>query len=97
MKPGKRKHKRRVNLWHPKLINPEGYDEMMQKLADRLTPEQRLRGVPPEERLCDLDDEQALLALPVGVLRHLTEDYIQSPSPAVQQTVRERIARGCGV
>jgi hypothetical protein len=67
---------------------------MMQKLADRLTPEQRLRGLPPEERLRDLDEEQTLLALPVNVLRHLSEDYLRSLSPAVQQVVRERIARG---
>ena len=96
----------------PKLSKPEGYDEMMQKLVDRLTPEQRLRGLspeerlrglppeerlrglPPEERLRGLDDEQALLAMPVSVLRHLPEDYLRSLSPAVQQVVRERIARG---
>jgi hypothetical protein len=58
-----------------------------------LPPEERLRGLPPEERLHGLDDEQAL-ALPVSVLRHLPEDYLRSLSPAVQQVVRERIARG---
>jgi hypothetical protein len=69
----------------PKQVKPEGYDEMMQKLLDRLAPEERLRG---------LDDEQTLLALPASVLRHLSEDYLRSLSPAVQQVVRERIARG---
>jgi hypothetical protein len=64
-----------------------------ERLRD-LPPEERLRGLPPEERLRGLDDEQALLALPVSVLRHLSEDYLQSLSPAVQQAVRERIARG---
>jgi hypothetical protein len=78
----------------PKLIKPEGYDEMMAKIAESLTPEQRLRGLPPEERLRGLDEEQTLLALPVSVLRHLSEDYLRSFSPAVQQVVRERIARG---
>jgi hypothetical protein len=78
----------------PKLMKPEGFDELMEKIADSLTPEQRLRGLPPEERLRGLDEEQALLALPVTVLRHLPEDYLQSLSPAVQRTVRERIARG---
>jgi hypothetical protein len=96
----------------PKLIKPEGYDEMMQKLANRLTPEQRLRGLAPEERLRGLapeerlrglapeerlrglDEEQTFLALPVSVLRHLSEDYLRSLPPAVQQVVRERIARG---
>jgi hypothetical protein len=105
----------------PKLIKPEGYDEMMQKLLESLTPEERLRGLPPEERLRGLppeerlrglppeerlrglppeerlrglDEEQALLALPVNVLRHLSEDYLRSLSPAMQQVVRERIARG---
>jgi hypothetical protein len=65
----------------------------MQKLLDSLTPEERLRGLPPEERLRDLDDEQAVLALPVSVLRHLSEDYLRSLSPAVQQTIRERLDR----
>jgi hypothetical protein len=87
----------------PKLIKPEGYDEMMAKIAESLTPEQRLRGLPPEERLRGLppeerlrglDEEQTLLALPVSVLRHLSQDYLRSFSPAVQQVVRERIARG---
>jgi hypothetical protein len=78
----------------PKLIKPEGYDEMMQKLLESLSPEERLRGLPPEECLRGLDEEQALLALPVSVLRHLPEDYLRSLSPAVQQVVRERIARG---
>jgi hypothetical protein len=75
----------------PKLIKPEGYDEMMAKIANRLTPEERLRGLPPEERLRDLDDEQAVLALPASVLRHLSDDYLRSLSPAVQQAIRERI------
>jgi hypothetical protein len=78
----------------PKLLKPEGYDEMMAKIAESLTPEERLRGLPPEERLRGLDDEQALLALPVSVLRHLQENYLRSLSPAVQKIVRERIARG---
>jgi hypothetical protein len=67
----------------------------MQKLLESLTSEEeRLRGLPPEEGLRGLDEEQALLALPVSVLRHLPEDYLRSLSPAVQQVVRERIARG---
>ena len=78
----------------PKLIKPEGYDEMRRKIAGSLTPEERLRGLPPEERLRDLDDEQAVLALPASVLRHLSEDYLRSLSPAVQQAIRERIDRG---
>jgi hypothetical protein len=87
----------------PKLMKPEGYEEMMTKIAESLTPEERLRGLPPEERLRGLppeerlrglDEEQALLALPASVLQHLQEDYLQSLSPAVQQIVRERIARG---
>ena len=58
-----------------------------------LPSDERLRGLPPEERLRGLDEEQTLLALPVNVLRHLPEDYLRSLSPAVQQVVRERIAR----
>jgi hypothetical protein len=58
-----------------------------------LPPEERLRGLPPEERLRDLDDEQAVLALPASVLRHLSEDYLRSLSPAVQQAIRERLDR----
>ena len=47
-----------------KQVKPEGYDEMMQKLADRLTPEQRLRGLTPEERLRGLPPEERLRGLP---------------------------------
>lgn len=51
-------------------------------------------GSPPRSDSAAFAEEQALLALPVSALRHLPEDYLRSLSPAVQQVVRERIARG---
>ncbi len=51
---------------------PEGYDELMQKLLGRLSPEERLRGlsndeilrrIPPEERLHGLPPEERLRGL----------------------------------
>lgn len=31
----------------PKMSKPEGYDEMLRKFLERLSPEERLRGLPP--------------------------------------------------
>jgi hypothetical protein len=42
---------------------PEGYDELMQKLIDRVSPEERLRGLPVEERLRGIPAEERLRGL----------------------------------
>ena len=65
-------------------------------------PEQRLAGLPagqvlshyaPEERLADLDRDHQALALPIEVLRQLTEQYLGSLSAEVQAEIRRRLQR----
>ena len=63
-----------------------------QRLAG-LPPEQRLAGLPAEQRFADLTQEQLLLALPVETLRGLSADYLRSLPPAIEQAIRQRIAR----
>lgn len=78
----------------------EGYQEMVLKT---LSLEQRLEGYKPkdvlsmyepEERLLGLDRNQQALALPIEVLRGLTEEYLLSLSPETQKEVRRRIQSG---
>jgi hypothetical protein len=80
----------------------EGYDELMIKLLDTLPPEQvlshyrpeqRLAGLAPEERLAGLDRDHQALALPVEVLRALSDEYLRSLSPEVQAELRRRLSR----
>lgn len=86
--------------------NVPGYEEMLQKLDEKilarmplekrlagLAPEQRLAGLTPEERLTGLTPEEQVLALPVDILRGLSEDYLRSLPPAIEQTIRRRITR----
>jgi hypothetical protein len=77
-----------------------GYDEMFLKLMEAmplekrlagLAPEQRLAGLAPEQRLAGLDRDQQALALPVEVLRVVSEEYILSLTPEVQEELRRRI------
>lgn len=86
--------------------NVPGYEEMLQKLDEKilarmplekrlagLAPEERLAGLTPEERLTGLTPEEQVLALPVDILRGLSEDYLRSLPPAIEQTIRRRITR----
>ena len=66
------------------------------KPEDRLAglkPEDRLAGLKPEDRLAGLDAAQAVLALPVEVLRALPESFLATLPDDVQATVRARLAR----
>jgi hypothetical protein len=56
-----------------------------------LAPEERLAGLAPEERLAGLDRDQQALALPDEVLPMLTEAYLSSLSPEVQEEIRRRL------
>ncbi len=56
-----------------------------------LAPEERLAGLAPEERLAGLATEQVILALPVEVLRMLSDEHIRSLPPNVQETIRKRL------
>jgi hypothetical protein len=77
----------------------EGYEEVMQKLLEKLSPEQRLAGLAPEQRLAGLAPEQRLvgllpeqviLALPDEIVRGLSEEYVAAlPQPA-QAQIRAR-------
>ena len=70
---------------------PEGYDELMQKLLGRLSPEERLRGlsndeilrrIPPEERLHGLPPEERLRGLPPEErLRGLSHEQVALAMP----------------
>jgi hypothetical protein len=70
-----------------------GYDEMIQKLVEWMPAERVMALYTPEQRLAGLPPEQQLLALPVETLRALSEDYLRSLPPAIERTIRERIAR----
>jgi hypothetical protein len=69
----------------------EGYDELMQRLLATLPPEQRMAGLPPEQRMAGLDHDHQALALPVEVLRCLSDEYFRSLSPAVEAELRRRL------
>ena len=69
----------------------EGYDELVTKLLDTLSPEQVLSHYEPEQRLAGLDRDHQALALPIEVLRVLPEDYLRSLSPEVQGELRRRL------
>ena len=68
----------------------EGYDEVVQKLLEGLSPEQRLAGLAPEQRLAGLAPEQVVLTLPDEVLRALSDDYIATLPQPTQDAVRAR-------
>ena len=66
------------------------------KPEDRLAglkPEDRLAGLKPEDRLAGLDAAQAVLALPVEVLRALPESFLTTLPDDVQASVRTRLMR----
>jgi hypothetical protein len=80
----------------------EGYDEVMQKLLETLSPEQRVAGLAPEQRVAGLapeqrvaglTPEQILLTLPDAVLRSLSEEYIATLSQPAQDAIRARRAK----
>jgi len=58
-----------------------------------LAPEQRLEGLAPEQRLEGLAPEQQVLALSDEVLRGLSDNYLDSLTPATREAIRRRIGR----
>lgn len=68
----------------PDIKNMEGYDEMLEKFLGKLTPEERLRGLAPE---------QLILALPDDALRGFSDEYLRTLPPDAQATIRARIGR----
>ncbi len=76
-----------------KMSDLEGYDEMIRKVLDGLSPEQRLAGLAPEQRLAGLTPEQALLALPDETLRTFPDAYLATLSDATRAAIRARLGR----
>ena len=64
-----------------------------EQVLSHYAPEQRLAGLPAEQRLADLDRDHQALALPIEVLRQLTEQYLGSLSAEVQAEIRRRLQR----
>jgi hypothetical protein len=77
----------------PGIQELEGYDEVMEQVLATLSPEQRLKGLKPEERLAGLDDAHAVLALPIGALRGLSAEYVESLPDDVRSEVKRRLAQ----
>jgi hypothetical protein len=69
----------------------EGYDEVVDMLLDGVRPEALLAGLPLEQRLTGLGRDQQALALPLDVVRALSDDYLRALSPAVQAELRRRL------
>jgi hypothetical protein len=74
----------------------EGYDLYLkglpvEKRLEGLSSRTLLSQVAPEERLAGLDRDQQALALPVELLRGLTEAYILSLAPETQEKIRQRL------
>ena len=90
---------RDTKMKQPDIENLPGFEELFQKTIektiaktlDAMPPEQRLAGLAPEQRLAGLDTAQVILALPVEVLRMLSEEHLRSLPPDVQDTIRQRL------
>jgi hypothetical protein len=91
---------RDTRMKQPDIEELPGYEEMFQKLVEAmpvekrlagLAPEQRLAGLAPEQRLAGLAPEQVILALPVEVLRMLSEEHLRSLPADVQETIKKRL------
>jgi hypothetical protein len=76
--------------------------EQRVELAQGLKPEERLRGLTPddlahalkpEDRLVGLSEIEQVLALPPHLLRVLPDEYVASLPTNVQATVRARRGR----
>lgn len=61
------------------------------KIAEKLSVNERLAGLAPEQRLADLDRDHQALALPIELLRQLSNDYLRTLSPQVQDELRRRL------
>jgi hypothetical protein len=61
-----------------------------QRLAG-LAPEQRLAGLAPEQRLAGLTEAQAVLALPDGMLRGLSSEYLATLPQETRAAIQKRL------
>lgn len=68
----------------------EGYEEFVSKMKSEFTPQERLAGLAPQQiaqTLATLPETQLVLAMPVAMLRALSDDYIASLPDDVQAKV----------
>ncbi|MEP7127045.1 MAG: hypothetical protein ABJE95_39295 [Byssovorax sp.] len=72
----------------------EGFEDELKEILNAMPLERRFLGVPPEQRLVGLDRDHQALALPLEVLRALSDDYLRSLSPEIQAELRRRLAGG---
>ena len=79
-----------------------GFDEMVSRFLDVLTPAQRIAGLAPEQRIAGLAPEQVLprfapeqlvLALPDDLLRGLDATALAQLPETVQSEIRRRLGR----
>lgn len=95
---------RETKMKQPDIEELPGFEELFAKSIQKaiqqmpveerlagLAPEQVLGAYAPEERLAGLATEQVILALPVEVLRMLSEEHIRSLPAPLQATIRKRI------
>lgn len=73
--------------------NLEEFDAVARRVADMLSPDQRLAGLAPEQRLAGLAEFEQVLALPDPLLRLLPDDDLATFPAEVQATVRTRRGR----
>jgi len=82
---------RETKMKQPDVEELPEFSDMMRRFLDKLPVEERLAGLAPEERLLGLATEQVVLALPLDVLRGLSDDYIGSLPVKVQEQIRKRL------
>ncbi|MEO7590389.1 MAG: hypothetical protein ABI134_04175, partial [Byssovorax sp.] len=82
---------RETKMKQPEIDELPGFYELFQKTIDAMPIEKRLAGIAPEQVLSTFSPEQLLLALPVEVLRGLSEDYLRSLPADVQEQIKERL------
>ena len=70
----------------------EEFEALERRFIDSLTPEQRLAGLRPEDRLVDLSEGEAVLALPDAVLLALTDAFVETLPDDIRRTVCTRRA-----
>ena len=62
----------------------EDYDEVVRRFLELLPPEKRMEGLAPE---------QILPAMPVEVLRALSDEYIEKLPEPTRRAIRQRLER----
>jgi hypothetical protein len=61
-------------------------------LLEHCKPEDRLAGLAPEQRLTDLGPGEVFRAIPLEVLRALSDEYVRTLPEHVQRVIRTRLA-----